>query len=198
MANFIAQDENPVIGKLKDYCTMQYGYTESSSVDPVGPKFLRITDIAQEYLDWTSVPYCSINDDNHSKYLLSDGDILVARTGATVGVAKMIGSLIPDAVFASFLVRIKPIESCYKYYFGLTITSNAFLEYVQTNAGGSAQPQANPPLLGEFEFIVPKSDQMIEFNSVASRFLKAMEQNELEMSILSELKMSLVNMLSSC
>ena len=197
MANFMAKDDNPVIGKLKDYCTMQYGYTESSSVDPVGPKFLRITDIAQKSLDWSSVPYCPINDGNHSKYMLSEGDILVARTGATVGVAKMMGSHIPDAVFASFLVRIKPIESYYKYYFGLTITSNAFLEYVQTNAGGSAQPQANPPLLGEFEFAVPKPDQMIEFNSVASRFLDAMEQNELEMSKLSELKESLVNMLSS-
>ena len=105
MANFIAQDENPVIGKLKDYCTMQYGYTESSSVDPVGPKFLRITDIAQEYLDWTSVPYCSINDDNHSKYLLSDGDILVARTGATVGVAKMILYKLKQSAMQYFIMQ---------------------------------------------------------------------------------------------
>lgn len=185
------------VGKLKDYCFMQYGYTETATNEPIGSKFLRITDIAQSYVDWNAVPYCPITEENHKKYVLSEGDVVVARTGATVGVAKMIGKKIPDSVFASFLVRIRPIEKDYKYYFGLAITSPEFLEFVQTNAGGSAQPQANPPLLGEFEFSVPDKQYLASFNEKVLAFFSAIECNELEISKLNDVKDTMIKMLSS-
>lgn len=186
-----------ITGKLKDYSVMQYGYTETATTEPVGPKFLRITDIAQNYIDWNSVPYCPISEGNHEKYVLSEGDVVVARTGATVGYAKMVGRNIPDSVFASFLVRIRPIDDEYRYYFGLAITSSEFLDFVQTNAGGSAQPQANPPLLGEFELSIPNKQSLPEFNTKISSFLGVIESNETEISKLHEVKDTMVKMLSS-
>jgi len=186
-----------ITGKLKDYSVMQYGYTETATTEPVGPKFLRITDIAQNYIDWNGVPYCPISEENHEKYVLSEGDVVVARTGATVGYAKMVGRNIPDSVFASFLVRIRPIDDEYRYYFGLAITSAEFLNFVQTNAGGSAQPQANPPLLGEFELSIPNKQSLPEFNTKISSFLGVIESNETEISKLHEVKDTLVKMLSS-
>ena len=186
-----------ITGKLKDYSVMQYGYTETATTEPVGPKFLRITDIAQNYIDWNGVPYCPISEENHKKYVLSEGDVVVARTGATVGYAKMVGRNIPDSVFASFLVRIRPIDVEYRYYFGLAITSAEFLDFVQTNAGGSAQPQANPPLLGEFELSIPNKQSLPEFNTKISSFLGVIESNETEISKLHEVKDTMVKMLSS-
>lgn len=186
-----------ITGKLKDYSVMQYGYTETATTEPVGPKFLRITDIAQNYIDWNGVPYCPISEENHEKYVLSEGDVVVARTGATVGYAKMVGRNIPDSVFASFLVRIRPIDDEYRYYFGLAITSAEFLNFVQTNAGGSAQPQANPPLLGEFELSIPNKRSLPEFNTKISSFLGVIESNETEISKLHEVKDTMVKMLSS-
>ena len=186
-----------ITGKLKDYSVMQYGYTETATTEPVGPKFLRITDIAQNYIDWNGVPYCPISEGNHEKYVLSEGDVVVARTGATVGYAKMVGRNIPDSVFASFLVRIRPIDDEYRYYFGLAITSSEFLDFVQTNAGGSAQPQANPPLLGEFELSIPNKQSLPEFNTKISSFLRVIESNETEISKLHEVKDTMVKMLSS-
>ena len=186
-----------ITGKLKDYSVMQYGYTETATTEPVGPKFLRITDIAQNYIDWNGVPYCPISEENHKKYVLSEGDVVVARTGATVGYAKMVGRNIPDSVFASFLVRIRPIDVEYRYYFGLAITSAEFLDFVQTNAGGSAQPQANPPLLGEFELSIPNKQSLPEFNKKISSFLGVIETNETEISKLHEVKDTMVKMLSS-
>lgn len=185
-----------ITGKLKDYSVMQYGYTETATTEPVGPKFLRITDIAQNYIDWNGVPYCPISEGNHEKYVLSEGDVVVARTGATVGYAKMVGRNIPDSVFASFLVRIRPIDDEYRYYFGLAITSSEFLDFVQTNAGGSAQPQANPPLLGEFELSIPNKQSLPEFNTKISSFLGVIESNETEISKLHEVKDTMVKMLS--
>lgn len=186
-----------ITGKLKDYSVMQYGYTETATTEPVGPKFLRITDIAQNYIDWNGVPYCPISEENHEKYVLSEGDVVVARTGATVGYAKMVGRNIPDSVFASFLVRIRPIDDEYRYYFGLAITSAEFLNFVQTNAGGSAQPQANPPLLGEFELSIPNKQSLPEFSTKISSFLGVIESNETEISKLHEVKDTMVKMLSS-
>ena len=186
-----------ITGKLKDYSVMQYGYTETATTEPVGPKFLRITDIAQNYIDWNGVLYCPISEGNHEKYVLSEGDVVVARTGATVGYAKMVGRNIPDSVFASFLVRIRPIDDEYRYYFGLAITSAEFLNFVQTNAGGSAQPQANPPLLGEFELSIPNKQSLPEFNTKISSFLGVIESNETEISKLHEVKDTMVKMLSS-
>ena len=186
-----------ITGKLKDYSVMQYGYTETATTEPVGPKFLRITDIAQNYIDWNGVPYCPISEGNHEKYVLSEGDVVVARTGATVGYAKMVGRNIPDSVFASFLVRIRPIDDEYRYYFGLAITSSEFLDFVQTNAGGSAQPQANPPLLGEFKLSIPNKQSLPEFNTKISSFLGVIESNETEISKLHEVKDTMVKMLSS-
>ena len=186
-----------ITGKLKDYSVMQYGYTETATTEPVGPKFLRITDIAHNYIDWNGVPYCPISEGNHEKYVLSEGDVVVARTGATVGYAKMVGRNIPDSVFASFLVRIRPIDDEYRYYFGLAITSSEFLDFVQTNAGGSAQPQANPPLLGEFELSIPNKQSLPEFNAKISSFLGVIESNETEISKLHEVKDTMVKMLSS-
>ena len=186
-----------ITGKLKDYSVMQYGYTETATTEPVGPKFLRITDIAHNYIDWNGVPYCPISEGNHEKYVLSECDVVVARTGATVGYAKMVGRNIPDSVFASFLVRIRPIDDEYRYYFGLAITSSEFLDFVQTNAGGSAQPQANPPLLGEFELSIPNKQSLPEFNTKISSFLGVIESNETEISKLHEVKDTMVKMLSS-
>ena len=48
-----------------------------------------------------------------------------------MGYAKMVGRNIPDSVFASFLVRIRPIDDEYRYYFGLAITSSEFLDFAK-------------------------------------------------------------------
>jgi len=72
-----------------DICeSVRYGYTASASEQEVGPRFLRITDIVPDSIDWDSVPFCEINDSDKEKVALEAGDIVVARTGATVGVCK--------------------------------------------------------------------------------------------------------------
>lgn len=45
---------------LTDVCSdVSYGYTESATNQPVGPKFLRITDIQGGSFDWDTVPFCT-------------------------------------------------------------------------------------------------------------------------------------------
>jgi type I restriction enzyme, S subunit len=84
---------------LRELCkSVDYGYTASASADPVGPKFLRITDIVPDQIDWSSVPYCIVDEAHLQRFLLAEGDIVVARTGATVGYAKRLHKRFPRSL----------------------------------------------------------------------------------------------------
>ena len=184
---------NYEVVKLKDFCTVQYGYTETASLEPIGKKFLRITDITNKYIDWSNVPYCKISDEDFENYKLNTGDIVVARTGATVGVAAIIGKSHPESVFASFLVRIKSNDDLFKNIIGLSITSKDFLDFIQLNAGGSAQPQANPPLLGEYNLKIPNQREINDFNTRINTIFDSIDSNEQEISKLQELKQLVIS-----
>lgn len=174
-----------VLSKLVD---TQYGYTASASAKKVGPKFLRITDIAQNEINWDSVPYCKIKETDKEKYLLRAGDIVVARTGATVGYAKIIGEQSPSTVFASYLVRLSPNCDSYRAYIGLTVTSDRYKEYIQNVAGGSGQPQASATLMTEFKLFNPVGLPLEQFNILVSTYLRRAEHAIVENASLRSLK----------
>jgi len=152
--------------RLSEIVNTQYGYTASAESDEVGPKFLRITDIAQEKLMWDNVPYCKIESKDILKYLIEPGDILVARTGATAGYAKRINKKSPEAVFASFLVRLKPLDKKLSLMIGMVVESEQYKGFIQAIATGAAQPQANAKLLTLFSMVVPDNSTIDMFNSI--------------------------------
>lgn len=152
--------------ELSNLVNTQYGYTETASVLEIGPKFLRITDIAQAQINWKNVPYCKISEKDFEKYRLKSGDILVARTGATAGYGKRMNEKIPRSVFASFLVRLIPNNKICSMYLGFIVESRAYKDFVLANAEGSAQPQANAKLLTSFKVINPLEDILIKLNRI--------------------------------
>lgn len=152
--------------KLSELVSTQYGYTASATYESVGPKFLRITDIADLKIDWEKVPNCLISERDQRKYLLQNGDIVVARTGATVGFAKRINKFHQPTVFASYLVRLKPKSCIYNYYLGIIAESEGYKEYVQSIASGAAQPQANAVLMTGLLLFKPTDSLLELFNSI--------------------------------
>ena len=154
---------------LSEICTdISYGYTESASLLPIGPKFLRITDIVPPAIDWGRVPYCKISNGNYQKYKLEIGDIVIARTGATTGFNKTIKEQV-DSVFASYLIRYKIDKAVADpFYIGYCLQSNSWYEYVDAIAGGSAQPGANAKQLGSFEISLPPLPEQRAIASILS------------------------------
>jgi len=141
---------------LEDLCEhISYGYTASANENDVGPKFLRITDIVPEMIDWGSVPHCEIEERKLQKFLLHEGDVVIARTGATVGYGKRIGPRAPAAVFASYLVRFRFGPQFDNILGGIFMESDYYKAYVQSNIGGAAQPNANARILGGAKILVP-------------------------------------------
>jgi len=94
---------------LGDVSAINYGYTESASGEPVGPRFLRITDIQNDQVNWNTVPYCKIDSSELPKFRLASGDIVFARTGATTGKSFLVAES-PEAVFASYLIRLRLLD----------------------------------------------------------------------------------------
>jgi type I restriction enzyme S subunit len=135
--------------------SIDYGYTASAEDGEVGPKFLRITDIVPHVIDWSSVPHCRIEEDRFEKFRLTEGDIVIARTGATVGYAKRINKRHPEAVFASYLVRLRLSADVDSVIVGIFAESEEYKKYVQSRVGGAAQPNANAKVLSAVEILVP-------------------------------------------
>jgi len=176
---------------LRDLCDLvQYGYTAKASKQPVGPKFLRITDIVPERISWEDVPYCELNDSDVEKYLLQPGDIVIARTGATTGYAKRIKEA-PSAIFASYLVRLRIKDVVDNRYIGLVVESGRYKRFIQTNISGSAQPNANAKILTSFPVpLPPLKDQQI-IASILSAYDDLIENNTRRIKILEEMAQNL-------
>jgi type I restriction enzyme, S subunit len=163
---------------LADVCeSVRYGYTASASLDACGPRFVRITDIVPDSIDWESVPYCEIDDSNKERFALAVGDILVARTGATVGYAKLIREQV-DAVFASYLVRFR-VDSTKADpgFVGRLVESNVYKAFVQSRVGGAAQPNASAPVLGSFEFPLPSRREQARIAEILNAYDALIENN---------------------
>jgi type I restriction enzyme S subunit len=157
------------IYKFGDLCTdINYGFTASANEKPVGPKFLRITDIVPQRVDWDSVPYCEINDLDRKKYRLKKGDIVIARTGATTGYNYMFDSEV-EAVFASYLIRYR-IKSnlAVPKFINYSLKSNSWKGFVEGIIGGSAQPGANAKMFAEYDIILPPLHEQYAISDILS------------------------------
>ena len=172
---------------LREICdSVNYGYTASAEPEPIGPKFLRITDIVPNRIDWSSVPYCKINQKDLSKYRLEKGDIVIARTGATTGYAKRIRDNY-KAVFASYLVRIRVNPKYDSRYVGFVVESDEYKQFVQLNIGGTAQPHANAQVLTSFPIPLPPLLTQQKIAAILSPYDDLIENNTRRIEILEEM-----------
>jgi type I restriction enzyme S subunit len=132
--------------RLAERCSTQYGFTASATDEAIGPRFLRVTDINKfPWIDWQSVPYCSISETERPKYTLSEGDILVARMADPGKCAIVEGS--ENAVFASYLVRLRVDSLARAYYTFYFLRADEYQEYAEGARSGSVQANMNARVL---------------------------------------------------
>ena len=152
--------------RLSELAKISYGYTESSSVEKIGPHFLRITDIQDNRVDWPAVPYCRIDNTDFPKYRLKDGDIVFARTGATTGKSYLVNDP-PSAVFASYLIRVQLIDkTVLPRFLNLYFQTQSYWNIIRKGVSGSAQGGFNATKLGglliPFPRIIKDQEGIIE------------------------------------
>ena len=151
---------------LGDLCHKpQYGYTASAEDEPVGPKFLRITDINKSaWIDWSTVPHCTISDDDLPKYRLQKGDIVIARM-ADPGH----GALIEEdrsTVFASYLIRFRPLDQASAHFLQYWLRSDAYWALVAARRTGTTRANLNAKTMAAFPVISPPHDVLASFSEL--------------------------------
>ena len=149
---------------------IHYGYTASAA--PTGnAKLLRITDIQDDKVNWQTVPFCTIKEKELVNYQLHNRDILIARTGGTVGKTYIVRELNDVSVFASYLIRAIPLGNVYEEYIKLFMGSPYYWSQLIDATSGTGQPNVNGqslsnlivplPPLAEQHRIVAKIEELL-------------------------------------
>ena len=137
---------------------IHYGYTASAS-SAGNVKLTRITDIQNNRVNWETVPFCLISEDNLKKYKLENRDILIARTGGTIGKTYIVRNLSEKAVFASYLIRAIPLQSINEEYLKLFMESPLYWEQLKAFSMGTGQPNVNGQSLSKLKLPLPPLEE---------------------------------------
>ena len=182
---------------LGDLCNKpEYGYTASARNEPTGVKFLRITDINKKaWIEWESVPYCDISSKDFDKYRLHDGDILIARM-ADPGHGCMMEEG-QQAVFASYLIRFRPVRKLYARLLQFWLRSDAYWELVKGRGGGTTRVSLNAKVLSDFSLFVPTCNLVDAFGQQADTLRARVVANSIESRTLTALRDTLLPKLMS-
>lgn len=143
----------PVV-TLGEVCKPEYGFTEKA-MEKGDVRFIRITDISEGgFLKAGDRKFITLTEEA-KKSLLSKGDILVARTGATFG-KTMLFEEEYEAVFASFLIRLRfSMERVNPRYYWVFAQSDAYWSQATALMTGGGQPQFNGNALIQLKLPLP-------------------------------------------
>lgn len=121
------------------------------------PKYLRITDIDEQgcYIDNNAY----VNDTDSNKYILGKGDIVFARTGASVGKNYIYNEKDGILVYAGFLIKFSIKPQYNAYLICLNCRTKKYDNWVAKMCARSGQPGINAEEYATYSCIIPKSTQ---------------------------------------
>ncbi len=169
IASLIPQKELPE-GWKKDLLVIlcskkpQYGYTATCVKERVGPIYLRITDIDfKGNVDWNNIKFVDLPKEEHAKFKLEKGDIVIARTGATAGKAYLFDEENRDMIFASYLIRFRCNHGLLlPEYLFIYMQSSLYWHHISKELLGTGQPNVNAKKLGNLEVVYPNIETQKE------------------------------------
>lgn len=184
--------------KLKDLLVSkpQYGAGEPGieRKSQLEPRYIRITDIDDNGL---------VSDDDlgatanivEDKYILNKDDILIARSGATVGKAYIHKPTPYDCFFAGYLIRfvVNRNKALPDYVFSYTLL-NAYKEWVNAIQRPSGQPNINSEEYQSLEIPLPdilKQQEIVDF--INSAYLQRKQKENEAQQLLGSIDAYLLN-----
>ena len=184
--------------RLKDVllCKPQYGASEPgvprSSIKE--PRYIRITDIDENGLishDELGATAKIIED----KYILCENDILIARSGATVGKAYIHKPALYDCFFAGYLIRfiINTDKALPEYIFTYT-QLNAYKEWINAIQRPSGQPNINSEEYQSLEIPLPNIErQQVIVDVIKSAYLQKKQKESEAKKLLDSIDTYILN-----
>jgi len=142
------------------------------------PAYLRITDI-DDYGNYSNDKKASVGDPNYQQFILKNGDIVFARTGATVGKTYLYRPTDGILVFAGFLIRFRTNEKLLipqhlKYF---TETKH-YWDWVKTVSMRSGQPGINAEEYASLKIPLPPLTEQLAISQILSTSDAAIQTTE--------------------
>ena len=198
------------IGRVKHILDYNHHYPvgdgDHGSIKPEmyqdeGIPYIRVQNLSWGFdLNLENIVYISneINNQN-KKSILKPKDILIAKTGATVGKLAIIPPFIPQANTTSSVGKITVNHDLFNYkYYAYLFLSNMFRhQIIEAASQKSAQPGFNIDDLIEFNILIPPKDEQNKIESYLDKKTSDIEDNITKtknlITLLEEKKVALIN-----
>ena len=133
---------------------IQYGFN-GAGLDNGNAKLLRITDIQNNDVNWSTLPYCNIDNKLLKDYQIKKDDIIIARTGGTIGKSFRLIKEKDNTVFAGYLIRFQLINHFQSEYIQKFLNSPLYWNQVADKSAGTGQPNINGVSLSNLVIPIP-------------------------------------------
>ena len=134
--------------------SIQYGYNTPAK-EKGRIKMVRISDIQNGEIVWTTTPYCDIDEQDIDAYKLKKNDILFARTGGTVGKSYLVSEEPQEAIYAGYLIRTRYSCQLCPQYLKMFMDSSLYWEQLKDGTIATAQPNCNGQKLAKMILPLP-------------------------------------------
>ena len=147
----------------------QYGANAKATTLAEGqPRYVRITDIQADG-DLSSKPV-GIDSDHWEPYRLMEGDLLFARSGATVGKTYLHRRVHGRCVFAGYLIRFRLAEEHIHPLVAFAFTqTSCYSDWVRARRRTAAQPNINGREYASMELPVPDRELQAQFVDILNQ-----------------------------
>lgn len=177
--------------KLEDLAeSFNYGLNASAMEFDGENKYIRITDIDEQSNKFIQSGLTSPNTDllNADDYLLKEGDILFARTGASVGKSYQYEPLDGKVYYAGFLIRarIKP-EFDPRFIFQNTLTEK-YNNFIKVTSQRSGQPGVNAQEYANFSILIPSRGEQVKLGNFFKQLDDTITLHQRELELLKQTK----------
>lgn len=134
-------------------------------------RYLRITDFAMDGTIRESTRR-TLPMNLALDHMVEPGDILIARSGATVGKSFLVPSGSERACYAGYLIRARPSRAVNPKYLYATLNSSRFWHWVDQNKTVATIPNINAERYGQYRVPVPslgaQENAVAKFEEAAS------------------------------
>ena len=167
------------VGRLGDLCLNKGDYglnAPASDYSAELPTYLRITDINEDgSLSHNDMK--SVDDPSAGDYCLKDGDIVFARTGATVGKTYLYKRTDGHLVYAGYLIKFAPDpKKLIPYYLKANTETGHYWNWVSVTSQRSGQPGINAAEYCSLRIVVPPIDEQTRICQVLQLWDMAIEK----------------------
>ena len=155
--------------------SIQYGYNAPAKQEG-RIRMVRISDIHENTVAWSSVPFCDIDDSDIPTYLLQANDILFARTGGTVGKSFLVSEVPCESIYAGYLIRTRYSSLLCPQYLKYFMESPLYWQQLKSGTTATAQPNCNGQTLAKMLLPLPPANEQLRIVDNLTRTFAIIER----------------------